>query len=144
MKEKINISEAAKLLGIEEGSVKVAIYNQRLKAHKNGKFWVIFLKDLEEYKKNRWQRIFPPPKGEITVIDAQRKYNISIQSIYHLMRSNQLSHIKRGTDPISFRESDLIEIMSHLNSVKEARIKARKMKRQEQYNRAFQKRRIIA
>lgn len=144
MKEKFTILEAARLLGIQEGSVKVAIYNQRLKAKKNGRYWVVLLSDLEEYKNTRWQRIFPPPKGEITVIDAERKYNISLQSIYHLMRSNQLSFIKRGTNPISFRESDLIEIMAQINSVKEARIRARKVKKQEQYDRAFQRRRIIA
>ena len=72
MKEKFTILEAARLLGIQEGSVKVAIYNQRLKAKKNGRYWVVLLSDLEEYKNTRWQRIFPPPKGEITVIDADQ------------------------------------------------------------------------
>lgn len=144
MKDLHTIKEATNIIGLTRGALLAAIQFKRLDAVKIKNRWMISSQDLMTYRENRWKRNHPLRKGEITIEKAARKYNVPLNSIYSFIYTKQLNSKKKGRAPITFLESDLLEILSHKMTIKETRQKLKKMKKLAQQKRSQERRRIIA
>lgn len=144
MKDLHTIKEATNIIGLTRGALLAAIQFKRLDAVKIKNRWMISSQDLMTYRENRWKRTHPLKKGEITIEKAARKYNVPLNSIYSFIYTRQLKSKKKGKAPITFLESDLLEILSHKMTVKEMRQKEKKIKKLAQQKRSQERRRIIA
>lgn len=100
----IGINQAAFLNDMSRQGVYVAIKNNKLKATKEGR-WKINMQDFEEYRKNRWNRLFSKhagkplvsnDKGEFLVRQIAESLGIPEQKIYFAIYSHKLKCKRRG------------------------------------------------
>lgn len=97
----VSITEAAKINNVTRQAIYVAIKQNKLKATKKTR-WEIDLKDLEEYRMNKYSRaksmfqgelIFDHMKGHYSVNQAAKLLGVPAQKIYYATR---VGHIKGG------------------------------------------------
>ena len=91
----VRIAEAAEINGVTRQAIYVAIKQKKLKASKGGTRWEIGLKDLEEYRKQKYSKdkslfngelLFDKSKGLHSVKEVAKILNLSIQHIYYSIR----------------------------------------------------------
>ena len=90
----------------------LAISKGALKATKKGRKWTIFLKDLEEYRLNKYNRdkgkvdgepVFDVEKGFFSVfhvakiLSRELGYHYKTQRIYYLIQHGRLKAMKKGS-----------------------------------------------
>lgn len=100
----VSITEAAKINNVTRQAIYVAIKQNKLKATKKSR-WEIDLKDLEEYRKNKYSRtksvfqgelIFDNGKGYYSVNQVARMLNVPAQKIYYATRTGMLKGTRKG------------------------------------------------
>lgn len=119
----VSITEAARINNVTRQAIYVAIKQKKLKAIKATTRWVINLKDLEEYRSNKYSRsksmfegelLFDNEKGYFSVNQAADMLGVPAQKIYYATRVGQLKAHRKGaawvihTDDINaYRENFL-------------------------------------
>lgn len=100
----VSITEAAKINNVTRQAIYVAIKQNKLKATKKSR-WEIDLKDLEEYRKNKYSRtksvfqgelIFDNGKGYYSVNQVAKMLNVPAQKIYYATRTGMLKGTRKG------------------------------------------------
>ncbi len=116
MFDTFGISQAAEISNVTRQAVYVAIRQGRLEAAKEGR-WQITAKALDEYKKNRWNRmnsivdgkpLVSKEKGEYLARQIAENLNIPVQKLYYDIRCNKIKYSRRGNSYIITLE-DAIE-----------------------------------
>lgn len=101
----VSITEAAKINNVTRQAIYVAIKQKKLKAIKATTRWVINLKDLEEYRNNKYSRaksvfdgelLFDNDKGFFSVNQAADMLGVPAQKIYYATRVGQLKAHRKG------------------------------------------------
>lgn len=101
----VTITEAAKLNGVTRQAIYVAIKQDKLRAQKDSTRWTINLRDLEEYRRNKYSRtkstfdgelIFDNDKGYYSVNQVARILGVPAQKIYYATRVNMLKATRKG------------------------------------------------
>lgn len=101
----ISIKKAAELSKVTQQAIYVAIKKKKLKASKNGSRWSIQVKDLKEYRKNRYSReysfyegkpIFDKEKGFYSIREVAEILKVPKQKIYYATRENQIISSRKG------------------------------------------------
>lgn len=104
-KEFISITEAAERSGVSRQAVYVAIQNDKLPAIKQTTRWVIALKDLEEYRKNKYSRkkstyngelLFDNDKGYYSINQVAEMLDVKPQKIYYATRAGLIKGSRKG------------------------------------------------
>lgn len=104
MFDTFGISEAAEFSNVTRQAVYVAIRAGKLEAAKEG-HWQITPQALEEYRKNRWNRLHSikdgqplvsKEKGEYLVRQIAENLRLPIQKVYYDIRCNRLKAQRRG------------------------------------------------
>ncbi|MEG0036595.1 MAG: helix-turn-helix domain-containing protein [Victivallaceae bacterium] len=112
--EFVSITQAAKLNSVTRQAIYVAIKHNKLKAHKSSR-WGICLKDLEEYRENRYSRqksmfngesVFDNSKGFYSINQVARILGVPAQKIYYATRTGAISGIRKGAAWV-IHESDI-------------------------------------
>ncbi len=102
--QRVSIPQAAKLHNVTRQAIYVAVKQNKLRASK-GTRWEIDLRDLEEYKRNRYSRtkslfqgelLFDNEKGFYSVNQAAEILNVPIQKIYYATRMGTMKGSRRG------------------------------------------------
>jgi len=111
-KEFNSLSQAARYCHVKRQAIYLAIKKKKLNATKINGRWLIILRDLEEYRKNKYNRDLRKVNGEMVynlekghysvtqvakVISDQMGIKYSRQRIYFLIRSGQLKAFRKGT-----------------------------------------------
>ncbi|WP_201456707.1 helix-turn-helix domain-containing protein [Chlamydia sp. 17-3921] len=100
----VSITQAAKLHNVTRQAIYVAIKQKKLKASKSTR-WEINLKDLEEYKQNRYSRkkslyqgelIFDNDKGCYSVSQVAEILGVPVQKIYYATRIGTMRGERKG------------------------------------------------
>ena len=101
----VSITEAAKINNVTRQAIYVAIKLKKLKARKVASRWTISLKDLEDYRRQKYSRAKSLFKGEL-LFDNERGYysvnqvakmlGVPAQKIYYATRVNMLKAHRRG------------------------------------------------
>lgn len=100
----VSITEAAKINNVTRQAIYVAIKQNKLKATKKSR-WEIDLKDLEEYRKNKYSRtkstfqgelIFDNMKGYFSVNQVAKMLNVPAQKIYYATRTGMIKGVRKG------------------------------------------------
>ncbi|EPP35439.1 DNA binding, excisionase family domain protein [Chlamydia ibidis] len=100
----VSITQAAKLHNVTRQAIYVAIKQKKLKASKTTR-WEINLKDLEEYKKNRYSRskslyegelLFDNEKGCYSVNQVAQMLGIPVQKVYYATRTGTMRGDRKG------------------------------------------------
>lgn len=93
--------QAANQLNITKQAVYLALRKHAIPTHKIHGRWKITQEQLEHYKKNKYNRalskfngelIFDKEKGYLSVQEAAKLLNCSIQHIYYVCRINKLKN----------------------------------------------------
>jgi len=101
----VSITEAARINNVTRQAIYVAIKQKKLKAIKATTRWVINLKDLEEYRKNKYSRsksmfdgelLFDNEKGYFSVNQVADMLGVPAQKIYYATRVGQLKAHRKG------------------------------------------------
>ena len=101
----VSITEAARINNVTRQAIYVAIKQRKLKATKDATRWTISLKDLEEYRKNKYSRtksmfqgelLFDNKKGFFSVNQAAQLLNVPAQKIYYATRVGHLKAHRKG------------------------------------------------
>lgn len=101
----VSITEAARINNVTRQAIYVAIKQKKLKAIKATTRWVINLKDLEEYRKNKYSRtksmfegelLFDNEKGYYSVNQVADMLGVPAQKIYYATRVGQLKADRKG------------------------------------------------
>lgn len=101
----VSITEAAKINNVSRQAIYVAIKYGNLKARKDAAHWTIDLKDLEEYRKNKYSRaksmfngelLFDNAKGYYSVNQVAKMLGVPAQKIYYATRVGLLKAIRKG------------------------------------------------
>lgn len=101
----VSITEAARINNVTRQAIYVAIKQRKLKATKDATRWTISLKDLEEYRKNKYSRtksmfqgelLFDNKKGYFSVNQAAQLLNVPAQKIYYATRVGHLKAHRKG------------------------------------------------
>lgn len=101
----VSITEAAELNQVTRQAIYVAIKQRKLRAHKATTRWEIDVKDLEEYRKNRYCRskstfegelLYDNTKGYYSVGQAAMLLNVPAQKIYYALRIGMIQGSRRG------------------------------------------------
>ena len=101
----VSISEAAKINGITRQAIYVAIKQKKLKANKGSARWEITLKDLEEYRKQKYSRekstfngelLFDKSKGLYSIRETAKILKVPAQQIYYATRVGLMKAIRKG------------------------------------------------
>ncbi len=116
----VSITEAAKINNVTRQAIYVAIKQKKLKATKKTR-WEIDLKDLEEYRRNKYSRkksmfqgelLFDNEKGYYSVKQVSKMLAIPAQKVYYALRTGMLRSTRKGaawvvhTDDLNqYRES---------------------------------------
>ena len=116
----VSITEAAKINNVTRQAIYVAIKQKKLKATKKTR-WEIDLKDLEEYRRNKYSRkksmfqgelLFDNEKGYYSVKQVSKMLAIPAQKVYYALRTGMLKSTRKGaawvvhTDDLNqYRES---------------------------------------
>lgn len=104
-KKVASITEAAKMNNVTRQAIYVAIKLKKLRATKESTRWVIELKDLEEYKKNKYSRtksmfegkpLFDNKNGFYSINQVAKLLNVPAQKIYYATRVGLLKAIRKG------------------------------------------------
>jgi excisionase family DNA binding protein len=100
----VSITEAAKINKVTRQAIYVAIKQKKLKATKKTR-WEIDLKDLEEYRKNKYSRtksmfggelLFDNNKGYFSVNQVARMLGVPAQKIYYATRTGMIKGSRKG------------------------------------------------
>lgn len=103
--QSVTITEAAKINGVTRQAIYVAIKQDKLKAQKDSTRWTISLRDLEEYRRNKYSRskstfdgelIFDNNKGYYSVNQVAKILGVPAQKIYYATRVNMLKATRKG------------------------------------------------
>src|SRR4051794_36381609 len=76
-KKVVSITEAARINNVTRQAIYVAIKQRKLKAHKDSTRWTIDLKDLEEYRKNKYSRTKSIFDGELLFDNAKGYHSVN-------------------------------------------------------------------
>lgn len=127
------LREAGEYAKVHRQAIFKAIKKGRLKAHRDGKIWVISKKDLDQYRqekkdtfllKHNGEYIFDVEKGYFSVhqvaqiISHTFGYLYRPTRIYYLIRSGQLRAFRKGRSWVITRQ-DAINLLN-LEHIKEA------------------------
>lgn len=100
----VSITEAARINNVTRQAIYVAIKLGKLKAVKRSR-WQIDLKDLEEYRQNKYSRtrslfngelLFNNEKGLYSVGQVAKMLNVPAQKIYYATRIGLLKAHRKG------------------------------------------------
>ncbi len=100
----VSITEAAKINRVTRQAIYVAIKQKKLKATKKTR-WEIDLKDLEEYRKNKYSRtksmfdgelLFDNERGYFSVNQVARMLGVPAQKIYYATRTGMIKGARKG------------------------------------------------
>ncbi|MCH9609628.1 MAG: EUO transcription factor [Chlamydiales bacterium] len=100
----VSITEAARINNVTRQAIYVAIKQGKLKATKNTR-WEIDLKDLEEYRENKYSRtksmfggelLFDNNKGYFSVNQVARELGVPAQKIYYATRTGMIKGARKG------------------------------------------------
>lgn len=100
----VSITEAAKINKVTRQAIYVAIKQKKLKATKKTR-WEIDLKDLEEYRKNKYSRtksmfdgelLFDNEKGYFSINQVARILAVPAQKIYYATRTGMIKGSRKG------------------------------------------------
>lgn len=103
-KKVVSITEAARINNVTRQAIYVAIKQNKLRATKKTR-WEIDLKDLEDYRKNKYSRaksmfqgelIFDHGKGYYSVNQAAKILGIPAQKIYYATRVGHIKGARKG------------------------------------------------
>lgn len=101
----VSITEAARINGVTRQAIYVAIKLKKLKAKKETTRWTIDLKDLDEYRNNKYSRtksmhdgelLFDNGKGYHSVNQVAEMLKVPAQKIYYATRVGMLKAHRRG------------------------------------------------
>ena len=104
-KKFVTLSEAAKINNVTRQAIYVAIKQKKLKASKDTTRWTIDLKDLEDYRKQKYSRtksmfngelLFDNHKGYYSVNQVAQMLNVPAQKIYYATRVGLMKAIRKG------------------------------------------------
>jgi excisionase family DNA binding protein len=104
-KRVVSITEAAKINNVTRQAIYVAIKQKKLKASKDTTRWTIDLKDLEDYRKQKYSRtkslfqgelLFDNHKGYYSVNQVAQMLNVPAQKIYYATRVGLMKAIRKG------------------------------------------------
>ncbi len=102
----VSITEAAQINGVTRQAIYVAIKQNKLKAVKETTRWRIHLKDLEEYRANKYSRakstfegelLFDNEQGYYSVNQCARMLGVPAQKIYYATRIGALKASRKGS-----------------------------------------------
>ncbi len=100
----VSITEAAKINQVTRQAIYVAIKQKKLKATKKTR-WEIDLKDLEEYRNNKYSRtksmfdgelLFDNGKGYFSVNQVADMLKVPAQKIYYATRTGMIKGTRKG------------------------------------------------
>lgn len=100
----VSITEAAKINNVTRQAIYVAIKQKKLKATKKSR-WEIDLKDLEEYRRNKYSRtksifdgelLFDNEKGYYSVNQVAKMLGVPAQKIYYATRTGMIKGSRKG------------------------------------------------
>jgi len=100
----VSITEAAKINNVTRQAIYVAIKQKKLRATKKSR-WEIDLKDLEEYRRNKYSRkksmfdgelLFDNERGYYSVNQVANKLNVPAQKIYYATRTGMIKGTRKG------------------------------------------------
>lgn len=100
----VSITEAAKINKVTRQAIYVAIKQKKLKATKKTR-WEIDLKDLEEYRNNKYSRtksifdgelLFDNGKGYYSINQVAKMLGVPAQKIYYATRTGMLKGLRKG------------------------------------------------
>lgn len=120
----VSITQAAKLNNVTRQAIYVAIKQKKLRAVKTTR-WEISVKDLEEYKANKYSRqksifegepLFDNEKGFFSVNQVAEVLKVPAQKIYYATRTGSIKGIRKGAawiihkdDVEKYRQEKLIK-----------------------------------
>ena len=101
----LTIKDCAKLKKVTIHAIRSAVRSNKLKAEKNGRRWLIKIKDLFDYEQNKFNRDlsiydgklrFDFNEGELSLRKCCKIYNLNEQQIYYAVRKNKIPAKKKG------------------------------------------------
>ncbi len=116
-KKAVSITEAARLNNVTRQAIYVAIKQKKLKASKDDTRWTIQLEDLEDYRKNKYNRskslfegelLFDNKEGFYSINQTAKMLDVPAQKIYYATRVGQLKARRKGAAWV-IHESDIQE-----------------------------------
>lgn len=130
-KNVVSITEAAKINNVTRQAIYVAIKQKKLRATKKTR-WEIDLKDLEEYRKNKYSRsksmfagelLFDNDKGYYSVNQVARLLGVPAQKVYYASRTGKLTGFRKGAAWV-FQKQDVEKYKEDFLEKKQSRRKA--------------------
>ena len=127
----VSITEAAKINNVTRQAIYVAIKQNKLRATKKTR-WEIDLKDLEEYRKNKYSRaksmfqgelLFDNTRGYFSVNQVARMLGVPAQKIYYATRVKMLKATRKGAAWV-IHEEDVREYKESFLEKRQSRRKA--------------------
>lgn len=100
----VSITEAAKLNKVTRQAIYVAIKQNKLRATKKTR-WEIDVKDLEEYRNNKYSRtksvyegklLFDNASGYYSINQVAKMLNVPAQKIYYATRTGMITGTRKG------------------------------------------------
>ncbi len=113
----MNTKEASNHLQIGKAALLSAIKKNRLLAVKEGGRWTFNVNDLDEYKRNKFDRkyslvngepLFDKTKGEYSITEAAKLLPCPVQHLYYACRINRIRTTKKKCAWI-IKDEDIIE-----------------------------------
>jgi len=101
----VSITDAARINGVTRQAIYVAIKQKKLKASKDATRWTINLRDLEEYRENKYSRtksmrdgelLFDNRKGNYSINQTAKMLGVPAQKIYYATRVGLLKSSRKG------------------------------------------------
>jgi excisionase family DNA binding protein len=101
----VSITEAAKINNVTRQAIYVAIKQKKLRAQKDATRWTINVKDLEEYRNQKYSRskstfdgelLFDNEKGFFSVNQAAKMLGCPAQKVYYATRIGMLTAVRKG------------------------------------------------
>lgn len=101
----VSITEAARLHGVTRQAIYVAIKQNKLRASKDVTRWTIHLRDLDEYRRNKYSRtksmfdgepLFDNTRGYFSVNQTAAMLNVPAQKVYYATRVGHLKATRKG------------------------------------------------
>src|SRR3989304_2423382 len=101
----VSITEAARINNVTRQAIYVAIKQGKLRATKGATRWTIALKDLEDYRRNKYSRtkstyegelLFDNEKGFYSINQTAKLLNVPAQKVYYATRVGHLKAIRKG------------------------------------------------
>lgn len=101
----VSITEAARINNVTRQAIYVAIKQKKLKAYKHSTRWTINLKDLEDYRNQKYSRLkstfngellFDNAKGYYSVGQVAKMLSVPAQKIYYATRVGMLKAFRKG------------------------------------------------